>query len=160
MKRRVSRVQTAVESGDLSAAAFTTSLGSGFCRGGELMGRILATAAVLASLAFSPACAEERAGNAALGALSGAVVLGPVGAVAGAVVGYTAGPSIARSWGLSRPAPRRPRRVSRPPAKQATQAAAVARPAASGAGEVPSPPRRPAQSAGARGAVPPMQGFD
>src|SRR5262245_42653724 len=39
--------------------------------------------------------AGERVGDAALGALSGAVVLGPVGAVAGAVIGYTAGPSIA-----------------------------------------------------------------
>lgn len=60
--------------------------------------------AVIASLALlsSAALAQERAGSAALGALSGAVVLGPVGAVAGAVVGYTAGPSIARSWGLRR----------------------------------------------------------
>lgn len=47
--------------------------------------------------------AQERAGDAALGALSGAVVLGPIGAVAGAVVGYTAGPSIAQSWGMRRP---------------------------------------------------------
>jgi hypothetical protein len=29
-------------------------------------------------------------------------VLGPIGAVAGAVVGYTAGPSISRSWGMHR----------------------------------------------------------
>ena len=41
--------------------------------------------------------AQGRAGDAALGALSGAVVLGPVGAVAGAFIGYAAGPSIARS---------------------------------------------------------------
>ena len=38
----------------------------------------------------------QRAGDTALGALAGAVVLGPVGAVAGAFVGYTAGPSISR----------------------------------------------------------------
>jgi hypothetical protein len=50
--------------------------------------------------------AGERVGDAALGALSGAVVLGPVGAVAGAVIGYTAGPSIADSWGLKRSEPR------------------------------------------------------
>ncbi len=50
--------------------------------------------------------AQERAGDAVLGALSGAVVLGPVGAVAGAVVGYTAGPSISRSWRLRRSEPR------------------------------------------------------
>jgi hypothetical protein len=48
------------------------------------------------------AVAQERVGDAALGALSGAEVLGPVGAVAGAVVGYTAGPAIASSWGLRR----------------------------------------------------------
>jgi hypothetical protein len=46
--------------------------------------------------------AQERTGDAALGALSGAVVLGPIGAIAGGVVGYTKGPAIARSWGLSR----------------------------------------------------------
>jgi hypothetical protein len=50
--------------------------------------------------------AGERVGDAALGALSGAVVLGPVGAVAGVVIGYTAGPSIADSWGLKRSDPR------------------------------------------------------
>src|ERR1700738_5374677 len=48
------------------------------------------------------AMAQERGADAALGALSSAVVLGPIGAVAGAVVGYTAGPSIARSWGFRR----------------------------------------------------------
>jgi predicted lipid-binding transport protein (Tim44 family) len=53
-------------------------------------------------LLSSAALAQERAGDAALGALSGAVVLGPIGALAGAVVGYTAGPSIAHSWGLRR----------------------------------------------------------
>jgi hypothetical protein len=57
------------------------------------------TAALLLVLAPSAALAQ-RAGDAALGAVAGAVVLGPVGAVAGAFVGYTAGPSISRSWGL------------------------------------------------------------
>jgi len=65
------------------------------------MKQILAGAIVaIAASASSAAVAQERAGDAALGALSGAVVLGPVGAVAGAIVGFTAGPSIARSWGL------------------------------------------------------------
>ena len=61
----------------------------------------IAIAAVV-SLALVPmgAVAQERGGDAALGAISGAVVFGPVGAVAGALIGYTAGPSIARSWGL------------------------------------------------------------
>lgn len=77
--------------------------------------------AVVASLALlsSVAMAQERAGSAALGALSGAVVLGPVGAVAGAVVGYTAGPSIARSWGLRRSSARR-RQSSRPSHRRTT----------------------------------------
>ena len=56
-------------------------------------------AALLLVLVPSAAMAQ-RAGDAALGAVAGAVVLGPVGAVAGAFVGYTAGPSISRSWGL------------------------------------------------------------
>ena len=46
------------------------------------------------------AVAGERATSAALGAVSGAVVLGPVGAVAGAFIGYTAGPSMSRAWGV------------------------------------------------------------
>jgi hypothetical protein len=61
-------------------------------------------------LAPTPAGAGERVGDAALGALAGAVVLGPIGAVAGAAVGYTAGPTIARDWGV-RPRPRKVRRV-------------------------------------------------
>jgi hypothetical protein len=58
--------------------------------------------------------AQGRAGDAALGAVSGAVVLGPVGAVAGAFIGYTAGPAIAHSWGAGRSA-------SRPRTRHATQ---------------------------------------
>ncbi len=64
------------------------------------MKKLLAAAVIGLSFAPVGVIAQERAGDAALGALSGAVVLGPVGAVAGAAVGYTAGPSIARSWGL------------------------------------------------------------
>ena len=56
----------------------------------------------VAALALLPmaAGAQERAGNTVLGALAGAVVFGPVGAVAGA--GYTAKHGIARAWGLRR----------------------------------------------------------
>lgn len=65
------------------------------------MKKAIAIAAMSLSLVSSQARADEhRPGDAALGALSGAVVFGPVGAVAGAVVGYTAGPSIAHSWGF------------------------------------------------------------
>ena len=56
--------------------------------------------ALTLSLFASGAMAQERATDAALGAVSGAVVLGPVGAVAGALIGYTAGPAISRSWGV------------------------------------------------------------
>ena len=69
------------------------------------MRTIIATAIIALALA-SAAFAGERHGDAALGALSGAVVLGPVGLVAGAVIGYTAGPSIARSWRNNRHHPR------------------------------------------------------
>jgi outer membrane lipoprotein SlyB len=85
------------------------------------MKRMLIVSLVAIAVPFAPAAAGERAGDAALGALSGAVVLGPVGAVAGAVVGYTAGPAIARSWGL--------RRGHRPHAKTVRRSTQAARPA-------------------------------
>ncbi|MGA8158966.1 MAG: DNA-directed RNA polymerase subunit N [Rhodoplanes sp.] len=76
-------------------------------------------AAALIAVAFAPSevLAGERVGDAALGALSGAVVLGPVGAAAGAVIGYTAGPGIARSWGIGGHRKRHGRRSVRRPAK-------------------------------------------
>jgi len=115
----------------------------------------------VAALAF----AQERAGAAALGAVSGAVVLGPVGAVAGAVIGYTAGPSIAHSWGVrgSRTATsrQRPQREANravassapPPAREPMQAngqmVAPSAPPPQAAPEVPTPT-----------STPPVQGFD
>ena len=80
------------------------------------MKKIIIAAIIGISCMPSGALAGERVGDAALGALSGAVVFGPVGAIAGAAVGYTAGPAIARSWGLGRSGPRYPRRPVRPPA--------------------------------------------
>jgi hypothetical protein len=71
------------------------------------MKKSLAVAAVALSFAPSAVLAQERAGDAALGALSGAVVLGPVGAVAGAVIGFTAGPAISHSWGTRGSGPQR-----------------------------------------------------
>jgi hypothetical protein len=64
------------------------------------MKTVLACSVAIACLIATSAGAQERTGDAALGALSGAVILGPVGAVAGGVVGYTTGPAISRSWGL------------------------------------------------------------
>lgn len=72
--------------------------------------RTVIVAAVLTVIATSAASAQHRAGDAALGAVSGAVVLGPIGAVAGAFIGYSAGPSIARSWGIDRSRGSRQRR--------------------------------------------------
>jgi hypothetical protein len=64
----------------------------------------LAKTILVVAVAMIPmsAGAQERAGNAAIGAVAGAVVFGPVGALAGAAVGYTAGQGIARDWGLRR----------------------------------------------------------
>jgi hypothetical protein len=84
----------------------------------------LFVAAVAMSLFPVAAQAQERMGDAALGALSGAVVLGPVGAVAGALVGYTAGPHIAGAWGV-----RHGRRAHH------SRAATTTRPAAVGASQ-------------------------
>src|ERR1700748_2755507 len=68
------------------------------------MKRVVFAIAILWFALMSPRADadEHRGGDAALGALSGAVVFGPVGAIAGAAVGYAAGPSIAHSWGFRR----------------------------------------------------------
>lgn len=96
-------------------------------------------AAVVAVTMFAPlhAQAGERVGDAALGALSGALVFGPVGLVAGAVVGYTAGPAISRSWRASghhprvqTPSPKRPKHVATRQPAPATPAAGVVTPKA------------------------------
>jgi predicted lipid-binding transport protein (Tim44 family) len=86
------------------------------------MKKALAFAALGLSLMSSNALAgEHRGGDAAIGALSGAVVFGPVGALAGALVGFTAGPGIAHSWGIRESStPRHARR----PARQETAASA------------------------------------
>ncbi len=66
------------------------------------MFRFMSVVMVTAGIGLVPvaAGAQERLGDAAMGALSGALVAGPVGLVAGGVVGFTAGPAIAHSWGL------------------------------------------------------------
>jgi hypothetical protein len=110
------------------------------------------------ALAPSVAVAQERAGDAALGALSGAVVLGPVGAVAGAIVGFTAGPSIARSWGLRRG--NRNARAARP----AKTVAPAARPVRATSGKSPpqaAPARVSSPQAGPHAqSIPPAQTFE
>lgn len=135
------------------------------------MKKVLLTVVVLLAGVPASAAAQERAGSAALGAVSGAVVLGPVGAVAGAVIGYTAGPSIARSWGVrgSRSARHRqpPRReaygataTSAPPrAREAMEANGQMR-AASNPPVQAAPAAPPVQATPAETATPPVQGFD
>jgi hypothetical protein len=73
--------------------------------------------AALAAVGLVPvaAQAQERLGDAALGAVSGALVAGPVGLVAGGIVGFTAGPAIASTWGLRHRG--RPHRVAERPAQ-------------------------------------------
>ena len=79
------------------------------CGEGYPMKKIAVAAVIVIWCVPSPTLADERVGDAALGAVSGAVVLGPVGALAGAALRFTAGPAIASSWGLRRSESRRPR---------------------------------------------------
>src|SRR3569623_2138649 len=85
-------------------------------------------AAVLAltatSAAISAARADERVGDAAIGAVSGAQVHVQIGLVEGAEVGIAAGPSIAHSWRNSRHHPRPTARAKRAaPARVAAERA-------------------------------------
>ncbi len=68
------------------------------------MKALFAVAVFAAVIALAPvrAVAQDRAGDAAMGAASGLVVGGPAGAVVGGVIGYTAGPNIANGMGLHR----------------------------------------------------------
>jgi hypothetical protein len=119
---------------------------------GTAMKKLLVAALVAASFISFEARAQNRAGDAALGAVSGAVVLGPVGAVAGAVIGYTAGPAIAHSWGAGRSAPR-------PRARRAAQSDPATRRQA--AAEVSaSPPEKTPEAVADKKTAPPVQGFD
>jgi hypothetical protein len=130
------------------------------------MKKFLAVAVTAMSLVPVGAHAQERAGNAALGALSGAVVLGPVGAVAGAVVGFTAGPSISRAWGLRRSESRRRGSAKRVPPAAAKQRVTASDSAPRTVGqetvkEAAPPAARPAALAGGpHTALPPVQAFD
>ena len=91
---------------------------------GTAMKRLLVAAVIAGSFFSFEANAQERAGSAALGAVSGAVVLGPVGAVAGALIGFTAGPAIAHSWGIGHSNSRSRARVAAAQASAGTPEAA------------------------------------
>jgi hypothetical protein len=116
------------------------------------MKKLFVAALIAGSFISFEARAQNRAGDAALGAVSGAVVLGPVGAVAGAFIGYTAGPSIAHSWGIGRSA-------SRSRTRRATQASLGPQEQAAAKVSSPSPVKTPETVAGIK-AAPPVQGFD
>ena len=125
------------------------------------MKKAMAGVALSLALMSSSAMAQERAGDAALGALSGAVVLGPIGAVAGAVIGYTAGPSISSSWGLNRSsAPRQARRAAsrdaRVPAGASQPVPNQSAPKDQAAPQAAAPARRPSATTTASTA-PPVQ---
>jgi hypothetical protein len=113
-------------------------------------------AAVVMALSLAPVSvfAQERVGDAALGGLSGAIVLGPVGAVAGIVVGYAAGPGISRSWGLKRSDSRYQGRAAQRPAVARSGNAELTQAAAH------SVPPRPASGTKRTWDSPPVQGFE
>jgi hypothetical protein len=116
------------------------------------MKKLLVAAVIAGSFVSLEAQAQERAGSAALGALSGAIVLGPVGAVAGAFIGYSAGPAIAHSWGVGRSTSRsRVRRVAQSGPAAEQQAAATA---------TPPPVAKAPEAVASRKGAPPVQGFE
>jgi hypothetical protein len=116
------------------------------------MKRALVAAVIAGSLFSFEASAQERAGSAVLGVVSGAIVLGPIGAVAGAFIGYSAGPAIAHSWGVGRSASRsRVRREAQTaPATQQQAAAKLNSP----------PPVKTPDTVATGKTAPPVQGFD
>ena len=127
------------------------------------MRRSLAIVALCLALTPENANAGERPADAALGAVSGALVFGPIGAVAGAVVGYTAGPSI--SHGLRRGgAPRQARRPNyearaaigdAQPAPRETAPASQSAPVAAAPIPAPAPAQPPAGTTAS--VAPPVQ---
>lgn len=126
------------------------------------MKKIVVAAGVAIWCVPSATFAGERVGDAAIGALSGAVVFGPVGAVAGAVIGYTAGPSIADSWGLKRSEPRQSAKLPAKPTSKRVSSTQVNPPTdprrGASARDIPTPPVKP--SAPADDAKVPINGLE
>jgi hypothetical protein len=137
---------------NLCAAAISESL-ERVIRQGLAMKKLLVAVLIVGAFITFDARAQERAGDAALGAVSGAVVLGPVGAVAGALIGFTAGPSIARSWGV--------RRSSSPRVQRTSQTGAAPEPQTTGAIPLSPPPViRASPTPVASTKPPPVQSFE
>jgi hypothetical protein len=116
------------------------------------MKRAFVAVAIAGSLFSFEASAQERAGSAALGAVAGAIVLGPIGAVAGAFVGYSAGSRIAHSREVGRSA-------SRTPVRREAQAAPIAQQQATTNVSSPVAVKEPHTVAAGK-TEPPVQGFD
>lgn len=118
--------------------------------------------ATVLPFASTSAIAGERTGDAALGALSGALVLGPVGAVAGAVVGYTTGPDIAHAWGLRSSPHRRTRTASAaaPPPRANSAPMPKPRPHAAPSAQAPSARAPTPTRSAATAAMPPAQSLE
>jgi hypothetical protein len=89
--------------------------------------------------------------------LSGALVLGPVGAVAGIVVGYTAGPAISHSWGVRRSDSRYRNRTAQRPTAARSNNAALKQAAAE---SVSAAPPKPASGTKRTWDSPPVLGFE
>jgi hypothetical protein len=123
------------------------------------MNKLVVAAAVASTLISFEAQAQDRGGSAVLGAVSGLVVFGPVGAAAGAVVGYTAGPAIANSWGVRQPAPRSKARRAARSGPDARRPAATATPPAVAKTTPPPVAQAPATVASTK-AAPPIQTFE
>ena len=145
-------------------AAIRGSLAQSQCSLGTTMKRLVLASAIFLTFAPAVALAEGRGGDAALGALSGAVVFGPVGLVAGAVVGYTAGPSIAHSWGFRRSGSKKPSReksqAGMSPSRVSQNTPAAAASPEQTATTTTSAPAKPASATAQRWATPPVQGLE
>src|SRR5262245_58964630 len=127
----------------MKKSEFTTRVDAGR----RNMRKIVVAAVIAIWCVPSATFGGERVGDAALGALSGAVVFGPVGAVAGAVIGYTAGPSIADSWGLKRTEPGQSAKLPAKTTSKRISSTQVSPPAdarrGASARDVPTPPVKP-----------------
>src|SRR3954452_15828818 len=130
---------------------------------GSAMNKLLLSTIIAATFISLQARAQERAGSAALGAVSGAVVLGPVGAIAGALIGYTAGAAIAHSWGVRRSS-HRPRAAHSGAAQShGTQEHRTANLSSSplvNEREAVAPAAKASETVGASKTPPPVQGFE
>jgi hypothetical protein len=68
----------------------------------QALSKVTLAAAAFVVLTSAAANAGERVIGAGVGAVSGAIVAGPVGFVGGGVIGYVAGPEIACGLGINR----------------------------------------------------------